>query len=69
MRILLNHFGWDKEKLLEVYYDSDQDKLFKEARVVNPSVSKKHVVPRGNGMEDCEICFMQKTNIVSTFHF
>lgn len=35
-RILLNHFRWDKEKLMERFYDGDQDKLFSEARVVNP---------------------------------
>lgn len=36
-RILLNHFKWDKEKLMEKYYDSqDQDQLFSEARVVSP---------------------------------
>lgn len=35
-RILLNHFKWDKEKLMECYYDGDQEKLFSEAHVVNP---------------------------------
>lgn len=35
-RILLNHFKWDKEKLMERFYDGDQEKLFAEARVVNP---------------------------------
>lgn len=35
-RILLNHFRWDKEKLLESYYDGDQDKLFSEAHVISP---------------------------------
>lgn len=35
-RILLNHFKWDKEKLMERFYDGDQDQLFTEARVVNP---------------------------------
>ena len=27
---------WDKEKLLERFYCRDQDKLFKEAHLVNP---------------------------------
>lgn len=35
-RILLNHFKWDKEKLMERYYDGDQDRLFSEAHVVSP---------------------------------
>lgn len=35
-RILLNHFKWDKEKLMERFYDGDQEKLFKDAHVINP---------------------------------
>lgn len=46
IRILLNHFKWDKEKLMERFYDGDQERLYAEARVVNPyrkpvSVPKK----------------------------
>lgn len=37
-RILLNHFRWDKEKLMERYYDGDQEALFKAAHVINPYV-------------------------------
>jgi ariadne-1 len=32
----LSHFKWDKEKLMERFYDGDQDQLFSEARVINP---------------------------------
>ena len=35
-RILLHHFRWDKEKLMERFYDGDQDRLFKEAHIVSP---------------------------------
>jgi ariadne-1 len=35
-RILLNHFKWDKEKLYERYYDGDRDRLFQEARIIDP---------------------------------
>ena len=35
-RILLHHFRWDKEKLMERFYDGDQDRLFDEAHIVNP---------------------------------
>lgn len=36
-RILLNHFKWDKEKLMEQYFgNQDQEKFFREAHVVNP---------------------------------
>lgn len=61
-RILLNHFKWDMEKLYERYYDSDQERLFKEAHVVNPykkpakSQKKRQASAASIGMEDCEIC-------------
>jgi hypothetical protein len=35
-RILLHHFRWDKEKLMERFYDGDQESLFKEAHIVSP---------------------------------
>lgn len=42
-RILLHHFRWDKEKLMERFYDGDQERLFKEAHIVSPfkAVSRK----------------------------
>ena len=36
VRILLNHFNWDKEKLMERYYSDDQEAMFVEAKVVPP---------------------------------
>lgn len=61
-RILLNHFRWDKEKLMERFYDGDQEKLFSEARVINPfnkfNNKIKLTKKSGNGTEECEICFM-----------
>jgi ariadne-1 len=30
--MLLNHFKWDKEKLMERYYSDEQDAMFAEAR-------------------------------------
>ncbi|XP_062554834.1 E3 ubiquitin-protein ligase ariadne-1 [Armigeres subalbatus] len=59
-RILLNHFKWDKEKLMERFYDGDQEKLFKDAHVINPfrkpSTVNKPKIKR-SGTEDCEICY------------
>lgn len=66
-RILLNHFRWDREKLMECYYDGDQDKLFSEAHVVSPfrkalNASKKQRVTRSSSATSsevtCEICFL-----------
>jgi len=71
-RILLTHFKWDKEKLLERYYSGDQDKLFKEAHVVNPlrSTSSTTVCKtkstssssRRSNQSTCEICIRGFTN-------
>ncbi|XP_043246071.1 E3 ubiquitin-protein ligase ariadne-1-like [Amphibalanus amphitrite] len=63
IRILLNHFNWDKEKLLERLYDTDQEQLFLEAHVVSPHITgTASQAPRVNSRvgavptEDCEIC-------------
>lgn len=61
-RILLNFFNWDKEKLMEKFFDGNQDDLFREARVVNPfkkiNTVKPKVVNKALGTEECEICYM-----------
>ncbi|CAF1306961.1 unnamed protein product [Rotaria magnacalcarata] len=37
LRLLLHHFRWDKEKLIECFYDPNhQDELFRQAHIVNP---------------------------------
>ncbi|CAF0738209.1 unnamed protein product [Didymodactylos carnosus] len=37
VRLLLHHFRWDKEKLMERFYDPHhQDELFRQAHIVNP---------------------------------
>ena len=69
MRILLNHFGWDKEKLLEAYYDTDQEQLFREARVINPNITRSQNPIPTKGHEDCEICYLQKPSSVSLTQF
>ena len=43
-RILLHHFRWDKEKLMERFYDGNQERLFKEAHIVNPFKSNSQKV-------------------------
>lgn len=62
-RILLNYFNWDKEKLMERFYDGNQDELFQEAHVINPYkrftvVTKPKMSRKVLGTEECEICFM-----------
>ncbi|XP_057308532.1 E3 ubiquitin-protein ligase arih1-like isoform X2 [Hydractinia symbiolongicarpus] len=61
-RILLTHFKWDKEKLLERYYSSDQDTLFKEAHVISPHKNQQSSARTSrSGIRihpklECEIC-------------
>ena len=42
-RILLCHFRWNKEKLIERFSDGDQDQLFKEANIISPYRSAEPV--------------------------
>jgi len=80
-RILLNHFKWDKEKLMEMYYDGDQDKLFNEAHIVSPykkgfgstiQLAKKRstrsatAATAGPSSLSCEICYMDTPSDIMT---
>jgi len=62
VRILLNHFKWDKEKLMERYYgdEQDQEKMFLEAKVVSPfrpkPTTSKKSSKKPTDSCDCEIC-------------
>lgn len=70
MRLLLNHFKWDKEKLLETYYTSgQQDQFFKSAGMVNPltigSASSSSSSTLKTEEQDCQICYLEKPQSVS----
>lgn len=54
-RILLNHSNWDKDKLLEKYYDGDQETFFREAHVVNPFKTIKSL--KTSESSECQVCF------------
>lgn len=59
-RILLNHFKWDKEKLMERYFDGNEEKFFRDAHVINPFNKPNSInIPKfsKSGTEECEICF------------
>ena len=61
LRILLNHFKWDKERLYDAYYAaSDPEKLFEEANVPSPfkSHTKQADKEEQASSSDCEICFL-----------
>ncbi|XP_031718153.1 E3 ubiquitin-protein ligase arih1 isoform X1 [Anarhichas minor] len=69
-RILLSHFNWDKEKLMERYFDGNLDKLFSECHVINPS-KKPRIRPPINTRSSaqdmpCQICYLNFPNAYFT---
>ena len=65
IRMLLNHFHWDKDNFMDSYYDGDKEKLFTEAHVVNPfakaavpaKVAKREHRRTVPNVEECEVSF------------
>lgn len=53
IKLLLNHFKWDKERLLERFYEVDQEQFFRDAKVVNPFAPKPSESPP---TDTCLIC-------------
>uniref|UniRef100_A0A4W5LQG4 RBR-type E3 ubiquitin transferase n=1 Tax=Hucho hucho TaxID=62062 RepID=A0A4W5LQG4_9TELE len=68
-RILLSHFNWDKEKLMERYFDGNLDKLFSECHVINPSKkSRTRLMNTRSSAQDlpCQICYLNYPNTYFT---
>ncbi|CAB1322530.1 unnamed protein product, partial [Coregonus sp. 'balchen'] len=66
-RILLSHFNWDKEKLMERYFDGNVDKLFSECHVINPSktLTTRPMSTRSSAQDlPCQICYLNHPNSV-----
>ncbi|KAH7728491.1 E3 ubiquitin-protein ligase arih1 [Aphelenchoides avenae] len=56
-RILLHHFKWNKETLLERFYEStDIDAFFKSAHLIDPKKGKKRTGVSGQ----CKICYERR---------
>ena len=56
IRILLNHFNWDKNKLLEQYFDGNKEKLLTDAHILDPNVVMKSA-KKTRRIEMCLICY------------
>ena len=72
VRILLNHFKWNKAKLMERYYgdSEEQEKMFKDAKVVSPLQSKAGGSGGSKKSSDsceCEICCLTLPKKVGTY--
>ena len=57
IRILLNHFNWDKNKLLEQYFDGNKEKLLTDAHIVDPNSVTNKSVKKRRKIEICLICY------------
>ena len=62
VRILLNHFKWDKQKLYERYYQEggSSEDIFEEAKVLSPSKIEELAARTTDASPatDCEICYL-----------
>ena len=63
LRILLNHFKWDKERLYDAYYAaSDPEKFFEDTNIPSPFKTKELAAnaepTSSSSSQDCEICFL-----------
>ncbi len=71
MAVLLNHFKWDKDVLMEQFFSDKQQDIMREAKVVWPipnmdkiNLSNHHNSP-GTSFE-CDICLCIASRNVST---
>jgi ariadne-1 len=56
-RILLHHYKWNKETLLEKFFEaSDMDAFFRSANLIDPKKAKKTKTVTGN----CTICYERR---------
>ncbi|XP_058795296.1 E3 ubiquitin-protein ligase arih1-like [Phymastichus coffea] len=60
-RILLNHFKWDIQQFVCTYYNGDQEKLFKEAHIINPFKTRSLTSsqPSSNEADKCQVCLVE----------
>lgn len=64
VRILLGHAHWDKERLIESYFERTQEVLFREAHIVNPYTPEAEESTAGTSKTafECKICFTISEN-------
>lgn len=66
-RCLLNHYKWDKEQLLDDYYNSqDLNVFFQSIGVENPTIIDKDAATYAPNSPDCGICFTLLSETKST---
>jgi len=59
-RILLQHFKWDKDRLLERYFGGDREALFAEAHCIDPTIKSApelgSLAEAAEEVVSCEVC-------------
>ena len=66
VRILLNHFKWDKQRLMDRYFSDQKEVMFTEAKVVFPqpqeisSTTNWSAASKSSKIRtfECEICYL-----------
>lgn len=59
VKLLLNYFKWDKQRLLEKFYDMNHEEFFHQAKIINPFSSK---LSDSNSENLCLICYLDDQN-------
>lgn len=55
-RMLLNHFRWNKEKLMEKFYEEEShEKLFHEAHIKSPFAGAVVPAPKPSPIKVCQV--------------
>ena len=68
VRLLMNHFKWDKDVLMDKFYSEDFDKVYEDTKVLPPDSFNNNLGPKrlcssmGDSiLIDCDICCLSLT--------
>jgi ariadne-1 len=59
IKLLLHYYKWNKQRLLEKFYEIDQDEFFHQAKIINP-FAQKLAENKSTGI--CLICYSDDQN-------
>jgi ariadne-1 len=54
IKLLLHYFKWNKDRLLETFYEMDHDEFFQQAKIINPFSSNLSEI---SSNRTCLICY------------
>ncbi|UJR20497.1 hypothetical protein I4U23_023625 [Adineta vaga] len=56
VKLLLHHFKWNKQRLLEKFYEMDSNEFFQQAKIINPFSQTIVTSEESTAMNICLIC-------------